>query len=575
MELPLVEALSEGLVELRVAGAGPGVTSRIEVRLINKSGQPLEIIIPRGTQFVPEDAGRQTMVTTTDTVVNLGGGSTVERTIIPTICGSWFGWTPPPPDGGGAYHVVDGVSPFTHVFDAVDSVTPQLVPFANRIGMPVDMFKDSIRQYTSWVLLGTPPGGNNDDVSTTVEQPKLPPAEAFHQDIPHGTFTQDTIVDILTPQLTPRGATPDQVNFFATTFWEGVDTTVKHLDSTQPAARSEILQAANDSVPAGNGRPKTIEQIQAEQWDNPPPPATVIRRPVYRKPNRDLQELFDKLTQINEWIAELEGDQAGTTRKENAFLTALKEATDFNWSSFDEKTFAYERRDDVYRLIELYQTRGAQAVNDAIYNQKLDYMFKTVTTEADFAGGIAGGELVAHTGKFLDTQLGSPSGRTGFESFSGERPTAEGPGTSSETVRITPEQQGPGATSETVRMTPEQQGIGGQSETVRMTPEQQGPGAQSETVVEGSSGGGDENLSVRDYALLEPKPTAGQEAISIEVRGRNYDKVGGGSTPAEQAHYQEVRARDVERLRQAGPEFWDAIDNPETRAYLEQMRDSG
>lgn len=74
-------------------------------------------------------------------------------------------------------------------------------------------------------------------------------------------------------------------------------------------------------------------------------------------------------------------------------------------------------------------------------------------------------------------------------------------------------------------------------------------------------------------------PTPAQQATEIEVRNLNIDKqLGTGVSPAYHADYtkpmSEVRADDISTLQGKGPEFWDSIQDPAQKLYLEQLRDS-
>lgn len=51
--ITLQEALSGGLVKFELRGAGEGVTSRVKLRIIKLTDDPLTILVPRGTEFVP------------------------------------------------------------------------------------------------------------------------------------------------------------------------------------------------------------------------------------------------------------------------------------------------------------------------------------------------------------------------------------------------------------------------------------------------------------------------------------------------------------------------------------------
>jgi hypothetical protein len=69
--------------------------------------------------------------------------------------------------------------------------------------------------------------------------------------------------------------------------------------------------------------------------------------------------------------------------------------------------------------------------------------------------------------------------------------------------------------------------------------------------------------------------TPDQEAKALEVRAIDYEKAQQRPlTPDEQAHYDGVRDVDIGDLRSRPPWWWDAIEDPQTRAYLEHLRDN-
>jgi hypothetical protein len=79
--------------------------------------------------------------------------------------------------------------------------------------------------------------------------------------------------------------------------------------------------------------------------------------------------------------------------------------------------------------------------------------------------------------------------------------------------------------------------------------------------------------------IVFTEPTPAQHAIEIEVRNLNIDKqLGKGVSPAYNGDYtkpmSEVRADDIATLRGKGPDFWNNIQDPRQKLYLEQLRDS-
>ncbi len=158
MAMTIQDAVSQGLVAAKVSGAGPGVTSRINVDLSLSSAAagPVNVNIPRGTMFFPLDSAFQAHPTTQEKNVIVPASSHVVVEI-PTICGDAFGKKPAPVDGSVGYYV-GGTSPFfLHVFDTVQNNTDQLTQFAGRLGMPPQLYIDTVLQWTTWNLFGNPP----------------------------------------------------------------------------------------------------------------------------------------------------------------------------------------------------------------------------------------------------------------------------------------------------------------------------------------------------------------------------------------------------------------------------------
>jgi hypothetical protein len=56
-EITLPEAVRQGLVTFQLRGTGEGVTSSVELRVIKLTNEPLTIVVPRGTEFVPFQRG--------------------------------------------------------------------------------------------------------------------------------------------------------------------------------------------------------------------------------------------------------------------------------------------------------------------------------------------------------------------------------------------------------------------------------------------------------------------------------------------------------------------------------------
>jgi len=51
--ITLQQAVAEGLVAFELRGLGEGVTSRVKILITKRTDEPLEIVIPEGTEFVP------------------------------------------------------------------------------------------------------------------------------------------------------------------------------------------------------------------------------------------------------------------------------------------------------------------------------------------------------------------------------------------------------------------------------------------------------------------------------------------------------------------------------------------
>jgi hypothetical protein len=56
-EITLPEAVRQGLVTFQLRGTGEGVTSSVALTVIKLTDEPLTILVPRGTEFVPFQRG--------------------------------------------------------------------------------------------------------------------------------------------------------------------------------------------------------------------------------------------------------------------------------------------------------------------------------------------------------------------------------------------------------------------------------------------------------------------------------------------------------------------------------------
>lgn len=52
-KITLQRAVAEGLVTFELRGLGEGVTSKVKIIITKLTDDPLEIVIPEGTEFVP------------------------------------------------------------------------------------------------------------------------------------------------------------------------------------------------------------------------------------------------------------------------------------------------------------------------------------------------------------------------------------------------------------------------------------------------------------------------------------------------------------------------------------------
>ncbi len=164
--------------DLRVFGAGPGVTSHFDVEITKQVDEDVTLEAPRGLQFQPLDQACQVMVCREHTPVTLVGPSgTVSRFTLPTVCGDAYGKLPPPADGSGTYVVPDELSHLLPVFDALDSSAEQLDLLADRISMPHEMYRSTVGQYAIWTLVAEAtrqPAPEDAEVITSDARPSTP-----------------------------------------------------------------------------------------------------------------------------------------------------------------------------------------------------------------------------------------------------------------------------------------------------------------------------------------------------------------------------------------------------------------
>jgi hypothetical protein len=289
----LANSITEQNITMQVLGLAPGVTSSIRLHLTNNLPAPIDVSVLRGTSFVPATAGYQTMVARKDLdfVLDAGPG-VVTSVVIPTICGSQFGVSPPPVDGGVRYDTPGVSGAYVPFFETVDLLTDTFIPMAGSIGMPVDMFKESVVQYSVWTALDTwplvTPGTKPWDIRTPAaysngtNTPAYPwqggvPTDLFDDPVPPPkTFDTTQIYDILFPQLSGRGASDEQVNLIATTLWDGVDTTLKNVADNQPGAFDDLLDAANVAVPPVDFSGSNSAGVRTIERNAPPVEAPVV-----------------------------------------------------------------------------------------------------------------------------------------------------------------------------------------------------------------------------------------------------------------------------------------------------------
>jgi hypothetical protein len=239
-----------------------------------------------------------------------------------------------------------------------------------------------------------------------------------------------------------------------------------------------------------------------------------------RTPNKGLQELYDKLEQVNALIAQLEGPQGDSVVDHDWLENTWHEYSTMPLTSSDPLEQAYQWRDQVQGLIRLYQGKGgAQAVNLAINEQKNEMLVNTINMESDMAHGTA----IASTGGALaKTQAGyhpEPGNRVPAKSSKGAKGpgagTAEGTGNAPvETEAETVHDGAPAAETQTMDPTP---------------------------------------VDVPDAEVVT------REAGKIELTFREFQK--GGGDPQGVKIYERW-------LREQPPEWWDKIEDPSTKEYL-------
>jgi hypothetical protein len=136
--------------------------------------------------------------------------------LIPTVCGSPFGFAPPPVQEAGqqpliTYSVLQEQSPLTTVFDAADGLTPEYNKIATGIGMPGEQFKQTVTQYAIWAGFSQVGKGDKDK-----------------------PFNQDTVTGILKDQVGYK-ATDEQIEQASSGLWQGVDLTIKGAEQKAAA----------------------------------------------------------------------------------------------------------------------------------------------------------------------------------------------------------------------------------------------------------------------------------------------------------------------------------------------------
>jgi hypothetical protein len=56
-EMRIEDAVAQGLVSFEVFGRGEGVTTEVDLVVTKLTDQTLTLVVPRGTEFVPVEAG--------------------------------------------------------------------------------------------------------------------------------------------------------------------------------------------------------------------------------------------------------------------------------------------------------------------------------------------------------------------------------------------------------------------------------------------------------------------------------------------------------------------------------------
>jgi hypothetical protein len=279
------DAIANGSVGMQVFGAGPGVTSQINVQLTSLTDGPLTLSIPRGTQFVPLVWGFQIHPATEPVNVTVTPGGMVTVTV-PTVCASRYGDQPAPTDGHVPYVIGDGPSPVLPIIDTAKEQRPALTALANRINMAPAQFEQTTIQFVIWTLLGgsllvtdaptteapgrspvpgsgTPLGGDGsgpvpDDqapsreegsgtpVDGTTPAPGSPLSPGAEQGPPsHQPFDLSTITGIVAGPVLAQGGTERELTVVGNIFWGAVDLTIK---AVPPSAIDALVSSATTAT---------------------------------------------------------------------------------------------------------------------------------------------------------------------------------------------------------------------------------------------------------------------------------------------------------------------------------------
>lgn len=239
--------------DFTVSSPAPGVTSSVILNVTSHDSDSGRVVIPVGTQFVPTKLRLQVMVVVKQGTFSIEPGKTVTTTL-ETICASPFGFAPPSSNGTDVYTIAPTISPVVHIVNAIDTHTDAYVDLANQIALPIDRFKNAMQQYTTWSYPWTvwyetspTPDGSPESGQGPGIRGSAPGAGAVSvptpTDPPIAPFNQDSIASILGPQLRQNGASDEQVNTIATTFWSGVELTVKFVEEGAPGTAEAVMAA--------------------------------------------------------------------------------------------------------------------------------------------------------------------------------------------------------------------------------------------------------------------------------------------------------------------------------------------